>query len=79
MEIEVELFAFLRFHLPKGTKGFNCKMQLNEKMSVADILKELKIPDEVTQIIMINGAHAEKNHILSDGDVLTVLPIAAGG
>lgn len=82
MEIEVQLFAFLRFYLPKESKGFTCKMQLNEPMRVTDVLKELKMPDEVTQtitILMINGAHAEKDQILSDGDVLTVLPFAAGG
>ena len=82
MEIEVQLFAFLRRYLPKGSKGFTCKIQLNDPMSVIDVLKELKIPDEVIQsimILMINGAYAKKDNILSDGDVLTVVPLAAGG
>ncbi len=82
MEIEVKLLAFLRQYLPKGSKRFTCRMQFNEPMSVADVLKELKVPDEAIQnimMIMVNGAQAGKNQILSDGDVLTVLPFMAGG
>lgn len=82
MEIEVKLLAFLRHYLPKGSKGFSCKLQFKGKMSVADVLNELRIPEEVTQnimVIMINGVHAKTDQILSDGDVLTVLPFLAGG
>lgn len=82
MEIEIQLYAFLKHYLPDDSKGFACKMQIPKSATVYDALKELKIPDEVIKsimIIMINGVHAKKNQILSDGDVLTVVPIAAGG
>ena len=82
MEIEVNLFAFLRRYLPKESNGSTCKMQLNEPMSITDVLKELGIPDEVTQttiIFTVNGVQAERSQILSDGDALSVVPVASGG
>ncbi len=82
MEIEIQLYAFLKHYLPKGTKGFSCNLQLNDGMTVLDVFKRLNISDEVIKnimILMVNGIHAKKSQILSDGDVLTVLPIAAGG
>ena len=82
MEIEVQLYAFLKHYLPIDSRGFANKMQIPKSVTVYDVLKELKIPDEVIErimIIMINGVHANKNQILSDGDVLTVVPVAAGG
>ena len=82
MEIEVQLYAFLKHYLPDESKGFAYKMQIPKSITVYDALKELKIPDEVIEsimIIMVNGVHAKKNQILSEGDVLTVVPVAAGG
>ena len=82
MEIEVKLFAFLRRYLPKESNGSTCKIQLNEPMSITDVLRELEIPDEVTRttiIFTVNGAQAQRNRILSDGDSLSVVPIASGG
>ena len=82
MEIEVKLFAFLRRYLPKGNKGLSFKMQLREPTSVIEVLRELEVPDEAilsTMIFMINGVRAEKEQILSDGDVLSVVPVASGG
>ena len=82
MEIEIQLLSFLRHYLPKGSRGFTCKMQLNEAMTVADVFQKLHIPDEVTQkimVIMVDGTNATEEQVLSDGDVLTVIPIAAGG
>ncbi len=83
VEIEVKLFASLRDYLPEGSKGFTGKIHLTEPMSVTDVLSyELKMTDEVIQsimILMVNDAHAQPDQILSDGDVLTALPIVTGG
>ncbi len=83
VEIEVKLFASLRDYLPEGSKGFTGKIHLSEPMSVTDVLSnELKMTDEVIQsimILMVNDAHAQPDQILSDGDVLTALPIVTGG
>ncbi|MBI4286181.1 MAG: MoaD/ThiS family protein [Chloroflexi bacterium] len=83
MEIQVELFASLRHYLPKGTKAFDTKLYLDGPMTVHDLFqKELKMPDDIIAgivILQVNGAMAEKDRILADGDTVTALPVASGG
>jgi sulfur carrier protein len=79
MEIEVKLFATLRDFLPEGSSRFSCKMEIEEKTRVQDILSKLKIPEEMPKIILVNGIHGKKDQVLKEGDVLSVFPPVAGG
>ncbi len=42
-------------------------------------MEELQFPDPLLGIILINGVHSKGNHTLSDGDILTFLPLVGGG
>lgn len=79
MEIEVKLFATLRDYLPRGSSRFSCKMEIDGRTRVQDILSNLKIPDDIPKIILVNGIHGKKEQILKEGDVLSVFPPVAGG
>lgn len=79
MEIEVKLFATLRDYLPKGSSRFSCKMEIDGRTRVQDILSKLKIPDEIPKIILVNGIHGKKEQILKDEDILSIFPPVAGG
>jgi sulfur-carrier protein len=79
MEIEVKLFATLRDYLPKGSSRFSCKMEVDGSTRVQDILSQLKIPEEIPKIILINGVHGKREQVLKDGDVLSIFPPVAGG
>ncbi len=79
MEIEVKLFATLRDYLPPGSSRFSCKMGIDGKTRVEDILSKLKIPEEMPKIILVNGIHGKKDQILKEGDILSVFPPVAGG
>ncbi len=79
MEIEVKLFATLRDYLPKGSSQFSVKMKMEESSRVQDILTQLKIPEEMPKIILVNGVHGKKDQVLKDGDVVSVFPPVAGG
>ena len=79
MEIEVKLFATLRDYIPKGSDAFSCKVKVNPTNTVRDILKKLKIPDEIPKIILVNGVHTNLEGVLKRGDVLSVFPPVAGG
>ncbi len=79
MEIEVKLFATLRDFLPPGSSRFSCKMEIDGKTRVEDILSKLKIPEEMPKIILVNGIHGKKDQLLKEGDVLSVFPPVAGG
>jgi len=79
MDIEVKLFATLRDYLPKGSSRFSCRMEVDGRTRVQDILERLRIPEETPTIILINGVHGKKDQLLKDGDVLSVFPPVAGG
>jgi molybdopterin converting factor small subunit len=79
MEIEVKLFATLRDYLPKGSSRFSCKMEIDGRTQVQDILSHLKIPEEIPKILLVNGIHAKKDQTLKEGDVLSIFPPVAGG
>jgi len=79
MEIEVKLFATLRDYLPEGSSRFSCKIKIDGQTRVQDILTQLKIPEEMPKIILVNGVHGKKDLILKEGDILSVFPPVAGG
>jgi len=79
MEIEVKLFATLRDYLPKGSDRFSCKLVLDGRARVKDILSKLKISDDIPKIILVNGVHGKIDQVLKEGDVVSIFPPVAGG
>ncbi len=79
MEVEVKLFATLRDYLPKGSGKFSCKMEIDGKTRIRDLLERLKIPKEIPKIILVNGIHGKEDQILKEGDVVSIFPPVAGG
>lgn len=79
MDIEVKLFATLRDYLPKGSDRFSCKLKVEGRVRVQDIISKLKIPEEIPKIILVNGIHGKPDQILKGGDVVSIFPPVAGG
>lgn len=46
---------------------------------VGEIVAQLRLPDHILGIILINGIHAHLDSQLKDGDILSLLPILDGG
>jgi len=74
LEISVKLFGVFRIdrfkeavrQYPPGTR-------------VRQVVEELCFPDHLLGIVLINGAHADIDDLLQDGDVLSLLPVLDGG
>lgn len=74
MEIRIRLYGVFRIDrfkeevrdYPLGT-------------TVREVVEELRIPDRLLGIVLINGVHAGVDELLKDGDVLTLLPLLGGG
>ena len=79
MEIEVKLFATLRDYLPRGSDRFSCKLKIDGRPRVQDIISKLKIPDDIPKIILVNGVHGKNDQTLREGDVVSIFPPVAGG
>ena len=74
MEIEVRLFATYQTYLPKGEGKHTFKLGMNEGASVADVLKELKMPEEMPKILLVNGKQARTDTTLQAGDAVSIFP-----
>lgn len=46
---------------------------------VREIVKELRIPDPLLGIVLINDIHAGIEDVLNDGDSVCLLPLLDGG
>lgn len=79
MNIEIRLFANLAELLPPGSKNKRAKINVPEGATVQDLLYSLKIPANITNVIMVNGAHKSKDTKLNEGDVVSIIPPVTGG
>jgi molybdopterin converting factor small subunit len=81
MKVEVRLFAGLQKYLPENSSKNSCRMETNQGDTVKDVLEKLNVPSKKLRGLMIlaNGTHSNLDHVLSEGDVLSVFPVVAGG
>tara|TARA_Y100000590_G_C15223523_1_gene827182 strand:+ start:329 stop:571 length:243 start_codon:yes stop_codon:yes gene_type:complete len=80
MEIIIGLFANFENKMPKDqdTEG-RAKIEIPKGSDVSFVLKIFDIPEEEAYIVLVNGRHAKKNVILSEGDEMFVFPAIVGG
>jgi sulfur-carrier protein len=74
VDIEVRLFAALQ----QGR--FRRKtLDFPPGSTVADVCRHLAIGPEEAAILMVNGTAAQREHILTTGDVVSLFPAIGGG
>jgi molybdopterin converting factor small subunit len=79
MNVTVELQAYLAQYSPEDDKPV-FELELPEGATVAELIRKLKLPDELASIIIVSDdATASTTHPLKDGDYVTVIPPLAGG
>lgn len=54
-------------------------IELPAATAVEDILRQLDLPAEIVGVILVNGHHATRDYQPVDGDIVTLLPLLAGG
>lgn len=79
MKVEVKLYANLAKLLPSGSQKKQSIVIVRKGATIADLLEKLKIPSEVSNVIMLNGKQCDKNTKLNEGDKISVFPPIAGG
>ncbi|WP_175059199.1 MoaD/ThiS family protein [Thermococcus sp. 2319x1] len=73
MRIKVRLYGELALK-----HGAEVDLEVEDGTTIGDVLKILKISDSEHHLIL-NERKVSKDHPLSDGDTLKVLPIVYGG
>jgi len=79
MKVEVRMFANLAKLLPPGSQNKRATVTVKKGTTVDELLERLKIPEKVTNIVMVNGVQGDREAELKEGDVVSVFPPIAGG
>ncbi|MBN2125442.1 MAG: MoaD/ThiS family protein [Deltaproteobacteria bacterium] len=80
MKIEVRLFASLARYMPApGAAGSPEQMEVAEGLTVNELLRRMKVPQEAVKVVFLNGLHATGDQVLRQGDRVGVFPPVAGG
>lgn len=83
MQVHVRTAGTLGRHLPPGSGANQAVMQLPEASTLATLLAQLRLPPDRSVLVAVNDtlihADAHVGHVLSDGDVVAVMPPLKGG
>ncbi len=83
MKITVKTTGLLGQYLPPGADGDMAEIEVAPDATPADVIKLLDMPPEGTYLVVLNGAsvarHEHGSRVLSEGDVLAIMPPLRGG
>ena len=80
MHITVNIYANLRYYLPEPQKSLQEKeWDVPEGASVGFVLEKLGLPKEIRITILLNNNSVNQKAVLTEGDVLHILPQMTGG
>lgn len=65
-DFRVDRFTEMSRDYPSGTR-------------IADVIRDLRIPEKEIGMIMLNSRHAEPDQVLDDGNSLALFPLVGGG
>jgi molybdopterin converting factor small subunit len=74
MRVTVRLFATLRNFGPEEQQR-----ELPEDSTIEDVMKMLKLPEQIPILKIVNGEHRDPKYLLKDGDEIALFPPIAGG
>lgn len=75
MHIELKCYATLTRYTPPGADRY----ELPEGATVGETMDRLGLVPEDVKLIFVNGAKAERDTRLKDGDRLGLFPAVGGG
>jgi molybdopterin converting factor small subunit len=80
MNIEIKIFSSLRNDVRPSDKRLDGdKWEIGEGATVGHVLEMLHLAGRDDLILLVNGHHANKESVLSEGDTLSILPPIGGG
>lgn len=79
MVVKVKLFASLRKYYPEVPLGEGFDVNIESGTTIAQLYKQLGLPEELFKIALVNGLYRERDHMLTDNDELGIFPPVGGG
>jgi len=78
MRITVKLYATLRQYQPDAPRA-GLLLNVPVGTTVGEVLPRLGLPDGVPLVAMVNDRVEHLDHVLTEGDTLSLFPPVAGG
>ena len=79
MRIRVKLYAALRQYQPQLRPGEALALDVPSGTTVAQVSRQLGIPEDIPLVAMINSSVRKLDHVLDEEDSLGLFPPVAGG
>jgi len=79
VRVEIQLHATLAAFLPPGSRDGVAVLNVDDAATVADLIRRLAIPADLSRVVLINGHDVDDDVPLRSGDVVDVFPPLAGG
>jgi molybdopterin converting factor small subunit len=79
MKIEIALYATLSQYLPPGAANRKAVIEVRDGVTVREVMTQLGIPQDLPNILLVNGRQAPEHTVLKDGETLSIFPPLAGG
>ncbi len=83
MKITLKTGGLLTRYLPKGTEGRSAEVEVPDGANVLEALAALDIPADGRFLLSVNSAAVRpddrEDHVLTEGDTLSILPPLKGG
>jgi molybdopterin converting factor small subunit len=79
MKIEIALYATLSQYLPAGATNRKAVIDVRDGATVREVMTQLGIPQDLPNILLVNGRQAPEHTALKDGETLSIFPPLAGG
>jgi hypothetical protein len=74
VKIKIELFGIFRINRFKvEVRNYPCGV------SARQVVEDLRLPENLLGIVVINGVHADVDDILQNDDTLALFPLLDGG
>ena len=77
--VHVKLFATLRKYRPDLGLGEAFAVEVPDGATVADLVRLLGLPEDQVRIVFVNAVASEQDHVLSEGDQVSIFPPVGGG
>ena len=83
MKMYIELYASLMPLLPPGNARFRREIQVEDDVTVQQVIEQFKIPEEQAHIVLVNGKFVcgddRLEYQLQAEDTVSIWPPVAGG
>jgi hypothetical protein len=73
--VSFRLYEELNDYVPPDRKKVTFGVTLKDPVSMRDAIRSLGVPPEEVDLVLVNGESVSFDHIITDGDMISVYPI----